>query len=671
MEQEAGDDYVRRIAAYIRANEHRLAHSGPTPRRPVSLPPPSLFSWLTHAAPPAPLTLATDTHHLFYLLIRLEALGIDVGSLDVHIHAPSRPMSYASVFADSKNPETLSLASLRSSLSVVSAFSSFGSVWWSAYQPPTIDAELKYIYSSFTKLPALALSPPGRNLITELVHDPPGHNAVPLDAFKNLQRLECDNIDPRTLLGWDRLAESLRSLKIKSSGLHDVSVIFIGAVLDDDARRNGSTSRKRQRIIPPLHTLAEDTTVDDPDPLPKQLSSLKWAFLKHLYLPDNALTFFPQEIIPYFPSLTYLDLSSNLLVSVPPGLAELYKLHSLNLSDNLIDSVLGIYQNLGQVLALNLSHNRLESLCGLERLLALERVDLRDNLIDESLEIGRLAVLPNIAQLWVQGNPFTEVEDAYRITCFNYFAKEGKAISLDGTPPGPYEKLSLEHAVSDPIPSTSPSAPVISVEHARDPSACSPPPPDETSSSPPRHPAGIGGPRRKKVKRIVELDANTSGQSSRSGSHSRMHSVDRRPETKTTESPRPADSQPPVTQNAPLSHRTSDPSLNAPPESNDTRQRPRHVRHQTDSFNSTSFMAASDAFRSSEGKYSSLSRSNRRNTMTSRSEARRNRISASVFESPGEVPASDDSGETYRRRIEGLKKDMGESWLKVYNQSHG
>ncbi|KAJ3502292.1 hypothetical protein NLJ89_g8953 [Agrocybe chaxingu] len=458
-----------------------------------------------------------------------------------------------------------------------------------------------------------------------------------------------------------RTSSSLRSLKIKSSGLHDVSVIFIGAVLDDEARRNGSTARKRQRLIPPLHTLAEDTTLDHPDSLPTQLSSLKWAFLKHLYLPDNALTFFPQEIIPYLPSLTYLDLSSNLLVSVPSGLAELYKLHSLNLSDNLIDSVLGIYQNLGQVLALNLSHNRLESLCGLERLLALERVDLRDNLVDESLEIGRLAVLPNITELWVQGNPFTEVEDAYRITCFNYFAKEGKTISLDGTPPGPYEKLSLEHAVSDPIPSTSPSAPVISVEHARNPSSISPPPPDETSSSPPRHPAGIGGPRRKKVKRIVELDANASGQSSRSGSHSRIHSVDRRPETKTTETPRPEDSQPPVTQNAPLSYQTPDAS---PPEANDTRLRPRHVRHQTDSFNATSFMAASEA------KYPSLSRSNRRNTMTSRSEARRNRISASVFESPGEVPASDDSGETYRRRIEGLKKDMGESWLKVYNQSH-
>ncbi len=74
----------------------------------------------------------------------------------------------------------------------------------------------------------------------------------------------------------------------------------------------------------------------------------------------------------------------------------------------MIDSVLGIYTKLGQVLNLNLSRNRLDSLCGLDRLMALERVDLRHNTLEESAEVGRLAVLPNISEIWVEGNPFVE-----------------------------------------------------------------------------------------------------------------------------------------------------------------------------------------------------------------------------------------------------------------------
>ena len=64
--------------------------------------------------------------------------------------------------------------------------------------------------------------------------------------------------------------------------------------------------------------------------------------LKALRLPqfeyDKSDSLFP---LCEAPSLTHLDLSSNLLVSVPSGLSSLYNLISLNLSDNMIDSVLG------------------------------------------------------------------------------------------------------------------------------------------------------------------------------------------------------------------------------------------------------------------------------------------------------------------------------------------
>ncbi len=135
-------------------------------------------------------------------------------------------------------------------------------------------------------------------------------------------------------------------------------------------------------------------------------------------------------------ALTHLDLSSNLLNVVPPSLAHLPALVSLNISDNLIDSVLGIYDALPVVRVLNLAKNRLESLCGLERLYALQRVDLRANAIFEAGEVGRLAPLPAIAEVWVKDNPLVEELVDYRVDCFVEFAREARTIALDGEAPG-------------------------------------------------------------------------------------------------------------------------------------------------------------------------------------------------------------------------------------------
>lgn len=471
MEPVHGDEYLRRIAAFIRLNEKGLAEAGlQRRRRPRTTPAqPSVFGWFLPAdvhqpPPPRPVTFAIDTHRLFYILMRIESLSLDVGSLDVTVPNPSKPMHYTHIDIGSPRDksETLSLASFRSSLSAVSGLS-LGTSWWSRTEQQSIDAELKYIYSSFTKIPALLLKAPGPKVIAEIKDDPPNHSALPLDAFKNLRSLETVDIDPRSLLGWDRLAESLRSLTIKRSGLEDVADIFIGAVLDDQARRDGSLKDQRSRRIPrrqpswtntPLpasvpeevEERAEDPTLPSP---PSALSSYKWGLLKHLSLADNALTFLPTDPLPYLVSITHLDLSSNLLVSVPHGLSVLHNLVSLNLSDNMIDSVLGIYTHLGQVLYLNLSRNRLESICGLERLMALERVDLRFNHIDESAEVGRLATLPNIGEIWIEGNPLTEIEDSHRLACFDLFHKEGKRISLDGTPPTFYERRGLTHVAPE------------------------------------------------------------------------------------------------------------------------------------------------------------------------------------------------------------------------------
>ena len=709
MEAEAGDDYLRRVSQFIRDNAQRLAEGGFGPRRYAPRRQDSsgnVFNplyWVgldassqQQAAQSKPMTFTIDTHHLSYILIRLEALGINVGTLDVKLENPSRPTSYIN-FASTDKTETLSLSSFRSSLSAVSNLS-LGPSWWGKPAPPSIDVELKYIYSSFTKLPTLSVRSPGPKVITELQNDPSNDCAIPLDSFKNLQSLECVDIDPRVLLGWDRVADSVRSLVVKRGGMEDVSDVFIGLVLDDQATREGQgTTLRRKRIAsgPPrrgsfhgtrlpdsVPEVSEDAhTEEEPSDAPK-LPSWKWGFLKHLSLADNSLTFFPTTPLPYLTSVTHLDISSNLLVSVPPGLSALYNLISLNLSDNMIDSVLGIYQRLGSITSINLSKNRLESICGLERLAALERVDIRHNFLDESAEVGRLAVLPNIKEVWVEGNPLTEIEEGHRIRCFDYFWKEGKTIILDGAHPGFNEKRHLTEPIpeqmrsSRPVSTTVNSPPIIAVGNvqvdAKKPSpTISPAPstPGSLNASPALGPS-IVQPRgrRKKNKRIVDLDggADDGEESLRARSRSTVGArLDGKDVVKpqTEEGPSSPLISPPIT--APTSPRRAviqppDRLMVSPP----SKKASRHTRGRTESSIPVDDVGELPPLPSlSVTTVGSLK-------LKSKAAIRRARATASTFEPPGGASDPSQSPEAFRAKIEALRADMGDGWLKVLNQSH-
>ncbi|CRK47481.1 hypothetical protein BN1723_007578 [Verticillium longisporum] len=90
----------------------------------------------------------------------------------------------------------------------------------------------------------------------------------------------------------------------------------------------------------------------------------------------------------------------------------------------MIDSLHSLTRNpLPAITALNLRGNRLQSLAGVEKLYPLERLDLRDNRITDPLEVARLTGIPDIREIWVEGNPFTKTHRDYRITIFNLFRK--------------------------------------------------------------------------------------------------------------------------------------------------------------------------------------------------------------------------------------------------------
>ena len=744
MDSQRGDDYLRNIASFIRSNESRLAEAAfqrrrrPPQRRQtspagLSLNPLQWFSSDSTRQPtrPKPLMFIIDTHHLFYILTRLEALGHNVGSLDSKVDNPSRPMNYIDVFHGEDTSDTISISSIRTSLSTISGLS-LGMGLWSRPEPPNVDHELKYIFSSFTKIPAVSLRAPGPKQIAEIAGDPPNENALPLDAFRNLQSLECIEIDPRTLLGWDRLSESLWSLTVIRSGLDDVSHLFIDAVSKDAARRqptpasrpNGPSRQSSFHSTPLPESIAENVeetaetpTSDDLSQAPSptesstspQLPQSKWAFLKHLSFRDNELTFISTESLLHLTSLTHLDLSSNLFVSIPDGLSSLYNLVSLNLSHNMIDTVQGIYKKLGQVLSLNLSHNRLDSICGLERLVALEHVNVGHNHLEESEEVGRLALLPNIAKVDVEGNPFTDIESNYRVKCFDFFWKEGKAILLDGTQAGFSERQYLTSSPPEQMSSTRPmskaySPPVVPVGVAA--AAMLVPPAASSGSSPSNSPtfspsssyqpspllsAANAKPRKKRTKRIVDLDADSGGNAGRPWlTGSEEASEYSGAPTMLTRSPRaepmslPSSSEPGhavpamATPTVEVEGATPPGPVIRPPPINVVGLPSKHRRSQTE-YTPASATAEPDDVPSPLPSRADPERTMSVRVTTRRSAARRGRVSASVFEAPttkadnkveegmeGEIKEAD----AYRARIEALRSEMGDGWLKVFTQSN-
>jgi len=115
--------------------------------------------------------------------------------------------------------------------------------------------DLKYLYSAFTKVPCLRLSPDYRAPLIAGFEEFPFDSAVPLLAFKNVTVLEISDLDFRSFYGWDRIADQVRSLTLKRAGIEDPTDLLVNIVLDDMDRRRkrsakGSQSPKFSWVAP-------------------------------------------------------------------------------------------------------------------------------------------------------------------------------------------------------------------------------------------------------------------------------------------------------------------------------------------------------------------------------------------------------------------------------------
>ncbi|TQV99954.1 hypothetical protein V2A60_005370 [Cordyceps javanica] len=632
MDSEDGEFFIKQLATFVRTHEKALANALQFQRqsrhRPsqstsaATLPPlpvvserPSTSSSTTGSLAAAlslgnlsftshnvkSAKLALTPHHLFYLLSRFEDLGISVGPMKIrleNLHDSASSANYVSFLSGSNQrsrTRSTDATSIHSVSSVRSVMSGMSSLWASLgigssisaarteRQKAALEADMKYLYSAFTKIPCLKLAPDWRARLIRGYEEFPFDSAVPLYAFKNLQALEVNSIDFRQFFGWDRMADQLRSLTLRHAGIEDPADILIDIVLDDMDKRRRRTSKaqssptttwgansprrspslvhpelsrsaslpcssdpraaladlrigsltppdasdiptspksrpilnrkesedysksptkspakfSRPRSISPSRPTTSRTNTRNSQRITRSgsgsshsslseswyhhhtrgssgnllamgiLPASKWRFLRHLSLADNAMTTIPPtSLAPLSNTLYSLDLSSNLFNQVPESLATLTALRALNLSHCMIDSLHSLTRNpLPAITALNLRANRLQSLAGIERLYPLERLDLRDNRLGDPKELARLTGIPEIREIWVEGNPFTRVYKDYRVTIFNLFrATPGytEDVMIDGNGPTYAEKRLLTERV--PIPDSVPvvkPAPVV------------------------------------------------------------------------------------------------------------------------------------------------------------------------------------------------------------------
>ncbi|EMC94455.1 hypothetical protein BAUCODRAFT_73819 [Baudoinia panamericana UAMH 10762] len=287
MDSEDGQIFVKasiNLAYFVRTHERALANAlqlqrtrygvqqatvGPAsataPTSTISLADalnrPSVFS--SQTIRPAKLTLTP--HHLWFLLSKFVDLGVDVGPMNVrleNLHSDAAPSNYVSFLGHApksrgKQSDADSLKSVSSVRSMISTVSSM----WSGFSLSNSAAkeekrmaqykdDIRYLYSCFTKIPALKLSPDHRARLIAGYEEFPFDTAVPVFVFKNLSALEICDLDFRQFHGWDRLAEQLRSLTVRRAHLDDPIDLLQNIVLDDIEKRRKRSSKTQAPTTP-------------------------------------------------------------------------------------------------------------------------------------------------------------------------------------------------------------------------------------------------------------------------------------------------------------------------------------------------------------------------------------------------------------------------------------
>ncbi|CAL1181345.1 unnamed protein product [Candida parapsilosis] len=394
-----GDVYIQRLASYIKKNEEALANG--------------LLCFSknkTTINKVKPIRLTFTIHHLYYLTERIDqsTMGVDVGPLNIKLDNPNHEPTFVSFMANNArssrhfDSDARSITSMNSMKSIVSS----ASIYWRSLSlsndPKVIKKDIKYLYSSFTKIPCLILTPKTKINSISSYEEYPCDTSVPIKMFKNLQVLEMIEYEPNEIFGWNFLSDQLRILIIRKSKITDMAELLFHLVIDDANGRSSfnTTKQKSIQLDPPFDLRA---SIDESNTMFKYKRDRgytnasngagsfgdaeygrsdtshkhKWLALKQLTISETSIAHIPRQTLKPLVNLVKLNLSNNLLEELPDGLDQLVNIKYLNFADNFITSLKSIPSNLGNLVTLNFNNNKLTNLDGLERLASLEKIDLR------------------------------------------------------------------------------------------------------------------------------------------------------------------------------------------------------------------------------------------------------------------------------------------------------
>lgn len=383
-----GDEYIQKLATYIRKNEESLANGL------------LCFSKIQENQPSLskikPLRLSFTMHHLYYITERISrsSLDVDVGPLNIKSDNPNHEPTFISFMANKSrssnrhfDSDNRSITSIDSVRSIVSNASFYWRSFRVSKDPKVINKDIKYLYSSFTKIPCLIFNPKTKINTISSYEEYPCDTSVPIQMFKNLQVLEIIEYDPNEIFGWHILSEQLRILIIRKANITSVEEVMFQLVDDDALGRQSfnstssslSSSSFSSAGISRANTITANSTIPENASFysnhnkfrPKKTYTTnnglerinsrhstgknkatssssstsrdtRWSLLKQLTISETSISSVNRQSFKNLTNLVKLNLSSNLLESVPEGLEQLTNLRYLNLADNKITNLKGV-----------------------------------------------------------------------------------------------------------------------------------------------------------------------------------------------------------------------------------------------------------------------------------------------------------------------------------------
>jgi hypothetical protein len=234
-----------------------------------------------------------------------------------------------------------------------------------------------------------------------------------LSLYCGLQELILEMVPPSTAIDLFSLRDRLVSLEIINSGIPDMA----------KALTTGLSRSFFKNFMPMVLQKATAPGGRRASASGPEYDQYKWSKLTLLRLRNCGLCRMDSSL-HLFPAVTTVDLSHNQISNII-HLQDCHWLSDLDLSCNRISVLSNLSRVVGNLLHLNLSNNLISNLDGIEKLYALESVNLANNEIDDESEIRLLTRLPCLESIELKGNPISE-ESGYREFFFLQFLVDGQ-----------------------------------------------------------------------------------------------------------------------------------------------------------------------------------------------------------------------------------------------------